>query len=101
MKTMYVCEKCGTQYENFEDCNDCEGSHVNAGYQGYNHDYKVGAQKLSVWKKGDTMPREAIFSSDEFWKDGEYRVLFGVYKLVKVLEAEDVEKLKDNDSEEN
>lgn len=27
-KTVYICEYCGKQYDNYDDCKECENSHV-------------------------------------------------------------------------
>ena len=108
MKTMYECEKCGSRFENYDDCLRCEESHIGAGYDGYN--FKKELDTYQTWKKGDIMPRTAVFVSDDIWsrseETGQYETTkkFALYKLDRLLTdketAEIYRKAKEREQEE-
>lgn len=108
MKTMYECEKCGSRFENYDDCLRCEESHIGAEYDGYN--FKKELDTYQTWKKGDIMPRTAVFVSDDIWsrseETGQYETTkkFALYKLDRLLTdketAEIYRKAKEREQEE-
>lgn len=108
MKTMYECEKCGSRFENYDDCLRCEGSHIGVGYDGYN--FKKELDTYQTWKKGDIMPRIDVIVSDDIWsrseETGQYETTkkFALYKLDRLLTdketAEIYRKAKEREQEE-
>lgn len=97
MKTMYVCEKCGSQYGDYDKCKDCEMSHVEVGYDGYQ--FKDELKKYQTWKSGDALPKEAVLVSEDIWKYNEEtqesstEKKFGLYRFVRVLDESEVSEI--------
>ena len=97
MKTVYVCEKCGASYDNYDAAYKCEEAHANVYIGG---DYAQDVKGRSVWKNGDILPRTCVLPSDEVYMEdpdtGEYRYVtfFGVYELKRMLKDDEVEKIE-------
>lgn len=97
MKTMYECEKCGTRYDDYEDCQRCEEGHAEAGYDGYK--FQEELVPFQTWKKGDILPRTAVIVSKDIWRrsevTGQYETskMFGLYRLDRVLTAEETAEI--------
>ena len=97
MKTMYECEKCGSRFENYDDCLRCEGSHIGVGYYVYN--FENERDTYQTWKKVDIRPRIAVIVSDDIWsrseETGQYETTkkFGLYKLDRLLTDEETAEI--------
>ena len=101
MKTVYVCEKCGANYDNYDAAYNCENRHADIAISS---EYNTELRNRSVWKNGERLPRTCILPTLEIYdKDpdtGEYRyvTLFGIYELKRALKAEEVDKIKEESS---
>lgn len=94
MKSIYECEKCGTQYETIEECFKCEETHVgiNTCYM-----YQRDLEKYFDWGKGDVMPMKMAITSDYIFDGNDAsRVKFGVYTLDHILNDEETESIISN-----
>ena len=79
MKTIYQCEKCGSTFEDYDAARACERIHLQIDqfpdYSNYN--------EYATYSKDGQLP-ETIKLGAKDWKDGDYKVTWAVYKLVKV-----------------
>ena len=95
MKQIYVCEKCGRQYDNYDDAYACEYSHINIAYS------QESIYVNPSWKPGDIMPREITLQSTDVWNEnGEYVTKYGVYTLKKMLSEQECEAIEQKRKEE-
>ena len=81
MKNLYVCEKCGKQFEDYGEANDCENSHVvfNEIAGEYRNDY------LQKWDEGQRFPNNIIVGGQYYEPETEKRIaVCGLYKFVKI-----------------
>ena len=98
MKTVYVCEKCGANHDNYDAAYKCEESHANIYIGG---DYASEVKDKSVWKNGDVLQRTCVLPSEEKYMEdpdtGEYRYVtfFGVYELKRMLKDDEVNRIED------
>lgn len=93
MKNVYVCEKCGAQYDQYDEAYACENGHLR-----FSDDFNVELDTRKVWKKQMQLPNECVLCVDqEAWSTEEQRYIhsytFGRYKLVKELEATETESI--------
>ena len=97
MKTVYVCEKCGASYDNYDAAYKCEESHVNVYTCG---EYGPEINRRSTWKNGDVLPRTCILPSVEKYTEdpdtGEWRyvTVFGLYELKRMLKESEVDQIE-------
>ena len=101
MKTIYKCEKCGAEYEVFEDCAKCEDGHVQI-YSGGNTGKVLN--KLAKFKQGDKVPYIAVIRTDDRYCELEngkygYKCEYAEYKLVRVLGGEERKEIEDEIAE--
>lgn len=97
MKTVYVCEKCGANYDNYDAAYQCEESHLDL-YVG--SDYAPELRGKSVWKNSSVLPTSCVLPSMEKYVEdpdtGEwhYVTVFGVYELKRLLKDDEVAKIE-------
>lgn len=95
MKYMYVCEKCGKQFDDYSAAQACEESHLMI--DNCYHKYSQEMAKLSVWGKGDRMPRQAVFATPIDYNNGDNEddgdCFFGVYEFKRLLCHEEVQQI--------
>ena len=94
MKTVYVCEKCGTSYDDHEEAYKCEESHV---VPAIFADYREELNKRATWRRGDTMPRTCVIPSEYKYAydpdTGNYKgvVTFALYEFKRMLKNDEVQ----------
>ena len=96
MKNVYICEKCGASYSDYDECYACESGHVDilddmAG--GYEPELK---DKLT-WKAGCRWP-EKVYIPCCTWdhKSNEYRTYIVGYKLAGELPEKEAVSIVDS-----
>ena len=73
MKQVYICEKCGAQYEDYDAAYKCERMHI-VPAEPRLYDWHETDDKL-VWKAGERCPTELYFPvKDDDWNEesGQY-----------------------------
>lgn len=99
MKQIYMCEKCGTQYEEYDDAYKCEESHVALDLGG--SEFALECWETAKYSLGHAIPDEIVLPSQQksVWNEDAQKwepvYTFGVYKLVKTLSDKDVAKIID------
>ena len=91
MRNLYVCEKCGATYEDYDACYACENSHINIdSFQEYE-------DTAPTWKPGSIMPETVVLKSANIWneKTQEYEQKYGIYKFQKLLSDKECEKIEE------
>lgn len=94
MKQIYVCEKCGAQYDNYDAAYKCENEH----YFLRTEDFYPEICEHSKYAIGEKLPTRVFLPSieiseyDEDAGEWKYSYLWGEYKLVKQLPEKDCEK---------
>lgn len=98
MKQIYVCEKCGKQFDTWQRANACEEAHVLVfeADPEWNETYE--------YDEGVEFPNEVIVRHKEWnWRTGENEYRYWKYKsagrITKKLEAELEEKRKQAETE--
>ena len=89
MKSIYVCEKCGKQFEEYDEAYVCENSHINVGNN-------LETQFMNPsWKPGDIMPREITLQSLDFYDNDQEKYVsrYAVYTIKKLLSKEECEAI--------
>jgi hypothetical protein len=91
MKQIYVCEKCGKQFDDYSEAMRCENSHAGLKHIGWEEEIT----KRQTWANGDRMPSKAILESDERWNNETEKSesFYGEYKLVKILTGKELEEI--------
>ena len=91
MKNLYVCEKCGAQFEDYDSCFKCEESHINI------NDYQEIPDTAPTWKQGSIMPETVVLKSASIWNQEtqEYEQKYATYKLLKMLTRKECEKIEE------
>ena len=95
MKSLYVCEKCGAQYEDYDEAIHCEQNHFHIGFDFSNQTALEG--KRCTYKQGDKMPQTCVLASSPDYAEGydNPRHYFGMYKLVRMLSESEVQEILD------
>lgn len=93
MKTLYVCDKCGAKFEDYDQCHACEDNHIGIG-----SDFDPESKESQTWKSGDVLPRTFTASSAQIWKYNEdgtssTEYVFGVYKFERILNPEEAKAM--------
>ena len=97
MKYLYMCEKCGKQFEDFNAAHSCEESHlrINNCYP----EYDTEMAKFAAWKNGDVMPYKAVFATPVVHKEGDDEeslgCYFGLYEFKRFLRPDEIKKIAD------
>lgn len=74
MKQLYVCEKCGAQFENWDEANTCENSHLTP-YDGYMREL----DNRRTYEKGSVYP-DKIAIAFRVWENDAERYQYVWYK---------------------
>ena len=102
MKQIYVCEKCGATFDNWNDANQCEDGHVDsfAMEPEWNQDLE--------YAEGCAFPNEVVVRSKEWnWRTDKYEYKYFRYKIAGPLTKKRIEQLeverirKEEDAEAN
>lgn len=85
MKSLYVCEKCGKSYEDYDQAYACENSHVDV-----NPSQEIPDMNPE-WKPGEIMPGKVTLESAGIWNQeiSKYETVFGIYKLVRLCNPDE------------
>ena len=89
MKSLYVCEKCGRQFTDYDEAYACENSHISISNN-------LESQFMNPsWKPGDIMPREITLQSCDVYDESQekYVTRYAVYTLKKMLSKEEGEAI--------
>ena len=62
MKQIYICEKCGKQFEEYEDCYHCETTHITS----FSSALEPETEKRLKYKPGCAAPTELILPTDHY-----------------------------------
>ena len=72
MKSLYVCEKCGKMFEEYDQALACELSHVTLD-QVFNWDLPVGSDiQVNFYQNGESLPEYMVMKANVIGKDGDY-----------------------------
>lgn len=83
MKTTYVCEKCGNQFNDYHDAHTCESSHLYP--EIYPSQYDKSNMDLLTYAPGSKMPTTITIGAKVWsYEDADKQVVMATYKLVKV-----------------
>lgn len=95
MKYLYVCEKCGKQYEDYTAAQKCEETHLRI--DNFYHEYDTEMEQFAKWDEGGVMPRCAVFATPVERKEGDDEdypgCYFGLYELKRLLTPSEVKKI--------
>lgn len=89
MKQIYVCEKCGAQFDTWQEANACEENHVSA--------FEVSPEWNPdlTWNWGCAFPDEVIVRSREYnWRTEKYEYKYFKYKSAGALTKKRVAELE-------
>ncbi len=96
MKYLYVCEKCGKQFGDFELAKQCEESHldIDASFHEFQHEMDV----YKKWAEGGLMPTEIVLATQcengTPIDDDDYPTChFGVYQFTRNLKESEIRKI--------
>ena len=85
MKQLYICDKCGAQFDNFDDAWNCENGHLN----GFDSSMDEELRKRWRYRPGQVMPERIVMATSKWNYDtnpeGEVIYSFFSYKLDKPL----------------
>ena len=92
MKQIYICEKCGAQYEDYDKACQCENGHID---ELLSREYAPELHKRYAYKPGERAPGEVVLCS-EIWdyEKGEYDYAFFRYKLSGKVSEREVAAIK-------
>ena len=72
MKSLYVCEKCGKMFEEYDQALACELSHVTLD-QVFNWDLPVGSDiQVNFYQNGESLPEYMVMKANVIGKDGAF-----------------------------
>lgn len=93
MKQIYICEKCGAQYDEYDRAYECECSHVNLQQERIAWGF-TELHKRQTWKPGQRFP-DKIYIPVEIWdrESQAYRKTVVEYKLGKELPDGECERI--------
>lgn len=92
MKNLYVCEKCGSHYEDYDQAYQCENSHFMLDFDSMSREL----EEYVEYGRNKEIPTNLIVPSQEICKwnedkqDYDRRRVFGEYKLVRILPEKEV-----------
>ena len=89
MKSLYVCEKCGKSYEDYDQAYECENSHA-----GVNSSQEIPDMNPE-WKPGEIMPGKVTLESESIWNKeiSKYKTVFGIYELVRLCNPTEIAEI--------
>lgn len=96
MKTMYICEKCGATYTNYDEAYACENKHY---MLDISDDMLRELEEYVEYGQGKEIPSSFICPTKEIseWDEdaGEfkYRRIFAEYKLVRILKDSETKSI--------
>lgn len=89
MKQIYVCEKCGAQFDNWNEAHQCEDGHVDS------FDVDPEWNPEIAWDEGCAFPKEVVVRSKEWdWRTDKYLYRYFRYKAVGPLTKKRVAELE-------
>lgn len=92
MKQIYICEKCGAQFEEYDDAYRCERGHINPQDQ-HVYDFERELEDKLTWRQGQRFPERVFFAVRDWdYATDEERRTIVAYKLEKELPATEVER---------
>ena len=92
MKEIYVCEKCGAQFDDFNAAYKCEDSHLLL--ENVWSDVQPELNKRAVWANGDAAPASIVMFTERYNRDtGNYDRVFYTYKRGKALTDKEVAEI--------
>ena len=86
MKQIYICEKCGAQYEDYDQASACENGHVDVYRENMGGGFETELSPRLTWKPGCRYS-DRVYMPLSVWdnKSCEYRNVIAVYKFDKEL----------------
>ena len=73
MKSLYVCEKCGKMFEEYDQAWACERSHITLD-QVFSWDLPSGSDmQVDFYQEGESLPEYVVMKSNVYNKDGDYK----------------------------
>lgn len=92
MKELYICEKCGATYENYDAAWECENGHRML--ENVWSDVQAELDKRATWSNGDVAPATVIMFTERYNRDtGNYDRVFYTYKRGKALTDKEVAEI--------
>ena len=89
MKQIYVCEKCGAQFDNWDEAHQCEDGHVDS------FDVDPEWNPEIAWDEGCAFPKEVVVRSKEWdWRTGKTEYRYFKYKSAGALTKKRVAELE-------
>lgn len=92
MKNLYICEKCGKSFEDYNEAFACENGHVELHELSF-YNFEEELKPMLTYKAGIRYPEKLYFPVEIWNPDGENKKTVAVYKLEKEMESEKSEKL--------
>lgn len=72
MKSLYVCEKCGKMFEEYDQAWACERSHTTVD-QVFSWDLPNGSDmQVDFYQEGESLPEYIVMKANVYNKDGEF-----------------------------
>lgn len=99
MKTLYVCDKCGASYEEYDEASSCESSHLK-----FSDEYRDALKNRFTYKPRKHLPDSAILCvKDQVWDEATSTwndvLQFGQYYLKRALDEDEAQDIIDEQAE--